>query len=462
MAESIDVRTAQAAFRPERVLEIELSEPLQALPAFDSARGRRYERALAFVRLHTQPLGCVELPLDEGCLSPAELAEAVWHGLSAEINAHLAADGLAHVDALDSRGLATSPAPRCLAGRSALLAAAPLASIVVATRDRPESLVRCLESLLALDYPDYEIVLVDSAPSTRATAEIVGRFQDRVVPVRYACEPRPGLARARNRALEVVRAGIVAFTDDDVVVDRYWLAELAGALLSSEDVACATGMILPMELDTVVQAWAQQYWAFGKGFERRVFDLDEHRPSDPLYPFTPGIFGAGANIAFRTEALVAMGGYDAALGTGSAARGGCELAAFLRVLARGHQLVYAPAALLYHRNYPDYARLRRQAYIYGLGLTAALTGALMASPTLIPSFVSRVPRGVAYALSPRSAKNARKPASYPRALRLIEYLGMLLGPFAYARSRWQTRGTNHLPKRLGALMPASALRGGTR
>src|SRR6185312_6444167 len=110
------------------------------------------------------------------------------------------------------------------------------------------------------------------------------------------------------------------------------------------------GRIVPYELVTRAHAWMEGYAGYDKGTSRRVFDLGEHRPEDPLFPFTAGSLGSGANMAFDTSVLRAMGGFDPALGAGTRARGGDDLAAFFEVLQRGHRLVYEPAALVRHRH----------------------------------------------------------------------------------------------------------------
>src|SRR5699024_2962213 len=101
--------------------------------------------------------------------------------------------------------------------------AAPRISVAVCTRDRTSDLASCLEALTRLDPPPFEIVVVDNAPSSDATFQLVReRFPD----VYYVCEPRPGLDHARNRAVDETEGEIIAFTDDDAVVDRDWLQAL--------------------------------------------------------------------------------------------------------------------------------------------------------------------------------------------------------------------------------------------
>src|SRR6516225_11700905 len=83
------VLTEDAGFMPVRVVEIELGRPLPGLLADDEKTGQRYHRALCLVRLHTQPLGLLELQLDENGASASEYVSPIWHALGEKINAHL-------------------------------------------------------------------------------------------------------------------------------------------------------------------------------------------------------------------------------------------------------------------------------------------------------------------------------------------------------------------------------------
>jgi hypothetical protein len=68
-----------------------------------------------------------------------------------------------------------------------------------------------------------------------------------------------------------------------------------------------------------------------------------------------------------------------------------------------------------------------------------MTRALIANPRLVPALLRKLPRGLAYALSPRSDKNVKKQTDYPAELTRLELLGMAYGPLAYFRSRRRTR-----------------------
>jgi glycosyltransferase involved in cell wall biosynthesis len=315
------------------------------------------------------------------------------------------------------------------------------ATVVVATRERPTALGRCLNSLLELDYPEYEIVVVDNAPSTSATRELVtgDLFRSRV---KYVREPQAGLAAAHNRGLAEVSGAFVAFTDDDVTVDSRWLLELARGFELAEGVACVTGLIVPAELETRAQLVAEQLWGFNKGFREQIFDRETDR-GDPLYPYTAGTFGSGANMAFDTAVLRRLGGFDAATGAGTVARGGDDLCAFFTVISSGHRLVYNPAALLWHAHHADYAALERQAYGYGVGLTAFLTKAVVDRPERLFELAWLSRHGLARVLDPRGGRTAVSSGEveldWPAGLARAERRGMLYGPAAYLRSRRRTR-----------------------
>ena len=399
--------------RPVCIVEAELGGPPPVVPE-RAGDGRPYERALVALRVHGTFVGAVELPA-----APAsDLADRAASELRDEVDRHLAADR--HED--------------CRAARSRTLAQAPKASVIVASRDGERTLGECLDSLLALDHPDFEVIVVDNASRGDGVRSIASGRGERV---RYVREDRPGLAVAHNAGLRHAGGDIVAFTDDDVIADRLWLAQLARAFALSAEVACVTGMILPAELESPAQLWVDG-WGFGKGFERRVFD-GRRRADRPLHPYTAGSFGSGANMAFRTRALRDLGGFDPALGTGSPALGGDDLAAFFEVLEAGHQLVYEPSAVVFHHHRPDYDSLRRQAYCYGVGLTAYLAKALADEPRRVLEVARRVPAAVAHILGPASPKNARRPEGFPAELIRLERRGMLVGAFAYARSRRASR-----------------------
>jgi glycosyltransferase involved in cell wall biosynthesis len=415
---------------PIRLLDIDLNQPLQSITPARGKDGAVYRRAQVLVRLHRRPVGRVDLLLDaDGSLPAERLAAAIWQALGATIGKHLDSDGARTPAELPVDGLPSGPCRQ-----EPAICDPPLVSIVIPTRNRSRHLVGCVDSLLRLDYPLVEILIVDNAPATPATAELIEERYGHLGQVQYLREDRPGSSIARNTGLAAARGDIVAFTDDDAVADPAWLTGLVNGFTLAADVTCVTGPVLPAELETQAQVWFEQYGGFDRGYERRRYDLTEHRGSSPFYPYVAGIFGSGNNMAFRTAKLRAMGGFDPALGAGSPVRAGADIEAFLRVVLSGETLVYEPAAIVRHHHRRDYAGLRRQVHDYGVGITAILTRYLLSDPACRRTLLTRAPTGIAIMFGPRSVKNAKKDGTYPTDLFLQELKGMMLGPFIYARS----------------------------
>jgi glycosyltransferase involved in cell wall biosynthesis len=429
---------------PARILEIELGEPLAALSAVDERNGKRYQRALCLVRLHTIPLGVVELQFTESQIAPSVYAQQVWNGLSAAINEHLQADALPAVSGLDAAGIPCPGGPRCMEERAQFFASAPFVSVIVPTHNRPETLDGCVRSLAQLHYPSYEVIVVDNAPRSSATADLVREISAEYPCVRYLLEDRPGVSWARNSGMMAARGEILAFTDDDVVVDRYWLIELVRGFTRANNVACVTGYNLPLELETPAQFWYEEYggaYWFQKqqgtrwGFKREIYDNREHRASMSLYPYRAGMFGCGASMAFTATFLRGIHGFDPALGGNGPARCAQDIAVFFQVIMRGYTLVYEPASLVYHLHRSTFSALRKQIYNYGVGLTAYLTRNVLERPLLLFDMLGKaVYAGVAFLRGRRQPKHVHSP-HYPSELSKLKLKGMLYGPLAYLQSR---------------------------
>lgn len=407
-------------FRPADVISIDLEAELPDLGASD-------RRTFALVRLGVQPIGTAEF---QRYLDRAELAQQLWADFADPINDHLELHGRPALNELSPVGPAVpSQREATTAGRTRTTSA-----VVIATHNRQDKLRLCLDSLAELTTRPDQIIVVDSAPSDEATKTLIDSWQTDALPaIEYVREEAPGLARAHNASLDTVRSDVVVFTDDDVIVDPHWLAEIVGGFDVGPHVGCVTGMIVPVELETWPQQWAESTVGFNKGFSQLVFDLDENRPADPLFPFTAGTMGSGANMAFTAEAIRDMRGFDIALGAGTTARGGDDLAAFYHVIDQGRSLVYQPSAIVFHHHRRDEDAVESMAYGYGAGLTAYLTSVIVKDPRAGLRLLTKLPRAMQRARSMTSgtwSPGRRKADRLARRQRT----GMLLGPLYYLRS----------------------------
>nr|WP_237683926.1 glycosyltransferase [Pseudaminobacter soli] len=243
-------------------------------------------------------------------------------------------------------------------------------SIAICTKDRAQRLSRLLTSLDAVrknsSFAAIEIVVVDNASTDSTTREAVERFDG----IRYVFEPKAGLNFARNAALEAATGALIAYLDDDVVVDRNWLIGLAKACRDNPGAGGFTGLVLPYRLDTEAQIYFERRGGFGRGFYRNEFR--NARFDNPLHPVGAGVLGAGCNMAFERKLLISLGGFDEALDTGAPLPGGGDLDIFYRVLRSGRTMVYEPQFAVYHEHRETIAQLRRQYWSWGLGMMAFL------------------------------------------------------------------------------------------
>ena len=311
----------------------------------------------------------------------------------------------------------------------------PPLSVVVATCAQPDAVLATVASALACESPPHEVIVVENRPEHSPISDALAARFGADPRVRYVEERRAGLAAARNAGLRVATGEVVAFTDDDVVLDRAWVGAIARAFADEPDAGCVTGLILPGDLLTREQVLMQQFAGFGKGYERRVHRLDA--PTSPLHPFAAGEFGSGASTALRVDVARSLDGFDAALGTGTAARGAEDLDMYIRVLLAGHALVYEPAAILWHLHPDQPHELRRRLFDYGVGLSAMLTKYTVSG--YAESMLRRLPAAGRHLFASGSRKNVGKGPGYPRALDWIERAGLVVGPAAYGVSKVRER-----------------------
>jgi hypothetical protein len=117
---------------------------------------------------------------------------------------------------------------------------------------RVDELAIALDSMHDLDYPDYEVVLVDNRRQIPIDDPLPG-LVDRRARVRVVRESRPGISAARNADIANSSGDVIAFTDDDVRVDRGWLRALGARFALDASLGAVTGLILPAELESPAQ-----------------------------------------------------------------------------------------------------------------------------------------------------------------------------------------------------------------
>jgi len=331
---------------PYRIVEIEITQPLPIISLSENETG-----IAILLRRKGKPIAFWMEPLPANAeFTPEDLSRRIID--KADIK-------------LLGEGIREELAPPVKPARF------PSVTVAICTKDRPEHLAHCLNSLRALQplascgTASLKILVVDNAPSNECTRDLVASQPE----VLYTCEPRPGLDFARNRAIREATGELLAFLDDDVTVDHCWLTGLMEAWAENPDAAAFTGLVLPYELVTEAQIIFEKRGGFRRGFEKIRYH-GQTIPENSFYPCASGIFGAGANMAFRRDILLKLGGFDEALDTGSPLPGGGDLDIWYRVIRAGYPLVYEPQYMVFHQHRRELEALRRQYWSWGSGLMA--------------------------------------------------------------------------------------------
>jgi GT2 family glycosyltransferase len=250
----------------------------------------------------------------------------------------------------------------------------PRVSVVVCSFNGERTIAACCEALLRLDYPDYEVLVVDDG-STDRTAEIVRGFGFRVL----STENR-GLSSARNAGMRAATGEIVAYTDDDAPPDPHWLTYLAWGFLTTEHAAIG-GPNIPPPRDGLIAGCVA------------------HAPGGPVHVLlsdTVAEHVPGCNMAVRRRCLEAIGGFDPRYRTA-----GDDVDVCWRLQELGWTIGFSPAAMVWHHRrssiraywtqqqgygraealleqkwpekYNSLGHLTWRGRIYGNGITRALT-----------------------------------------------------------------------------------------
>jgi glycosyltransferase involved in cell wall biosynthesis len=209
-----------------------------------------------------------------------------------------------------------------------------LLSVVIGTRNRVSELRPCLDSLQAALLPaDWavEVIIVDNG-SDDNTCELVNNFarsSDNPA-FRYLYEPRQGKSYAVNTGFATARGSIIAFADDDVVVERSWLASIVDEFRREQELGILTGRVESLDESGVRVAVT-------RATEEKTLDCKDSLDGLIL----------GCNLAVRREVFAKVSGRDTRLGPG---RGlSCEDIDFAyRVLRAGFRGRFSPRPVVYH------------------------------------------------------------------------------------------------------------------
>ena len=292
----------------------------------------------------------------------------------------------------------------------------PAVSVIVCLDDSISRIGKLLHHLHHLEYPEYEVLLIDHGTAPRDHSE-----WQTYPTVRYIRCEHASLACARNRGIAEARHSLLAFIAPHSYPDRQWLTVI-GSTLTLPHVKAVTGLVAPAELETDAQIrFEHGGYGLGRGLDRRVIRRQQLGDRDLL---SANGFGSGANMAFHRETLIMIGQFDPRFAVDLASGGG-EVELLHRLVARGHTLVYEPAALTWYTPRRDPETVRAQVFDQGRAFGLYLLMCFRKRTVGRFSLLSFVLRDWGWK---RIARRLRRPGKATRFLVLAELAGALVSP----------------------------------
>jgi glycosyltransferase involved in cell wall biosynthesis len=209
---------------------------------------------------------------------------------------------------------------------------------VVATRDRPDDLRRCLSAIAALHYSDFEVIVADQS-SAADQLDIAGLFPR--LNLTHLRLNTTGKARGLNAGLAVASGDVIALTDDDCLAPTGWLNTGARVLRSHPEAGILFGALSAAPHDastTYIPVFEPRTFRVVRGRFRRAHRL-----------------GVGANMFIRKGVIERLGAFDERHGPGGAFRSGDDWEFAYRALTMGFAVIQDPNNVVIHHGARDYA-----------------------------------------------------------------------------------------------------------
>ncbi len=305
-----------------------------------------------------------------------------------------------------------------------------LASIIVCTKNRPDDLERCLNSLQMYSGQDeFEVLVVDDLFASISARKIVEKYPG----CRYFQDHGCGQGEAKNVGIEAAFGEYIIFTDDDVVILPGWIENLLKNF-DNPMVGYVSGQVKALEIKTDAQKIFEDLAVLSKATYRKVFDTGFFSKFR-LRGVPVHLISMGANSAIPKRVLDIVGLHDPLFGVGSATEGSEAGELCYRILQKGYIAVFDPAALVLHRHPVTRQNLRKRFYTYGKADTVTHTKFLLEFGdirSLADLMINRPYRQIRKILE--SVLGIRRT---PFDLIFCEIIGNWIGPWVYLFARYK-------------------------
>ncbi len=229
----------------------------------------------------------------------------------------------------------------------------PSIAVVVSTRNRGDGIVPTLRTILANDYEDFTLVVIDQSENDATDVAVRPFLAD--PRLRYVRTATKGLSISRNLGVENSAGELIAITDDDCELPADWVRQVARAFALDERIGVVFGKVLPGPHDSAV-GFVPSYLVDTPSLARRISEKNK-------------VQGVGACMAVRRSLWQALGGFDPLLSVGAPRKAGEETDLTIRALLAGAFVFETPDITLVHHGFYTWEERGRliEGYWYGTG-----------------------------------------------------------------------------------------------
>ena len=238
----------------------------------------------------------------------------------------------------------------------------PEVSVLVCTRNRRDNVVPTVRSVQACGFASFELLILDQSDD-ESTKESLAKICADDPRVRYVHLPRPGKSQSLNEGLLLARGEYVLLTDDDCEAKAGWIEAMVSALRDDSRIGCVYGTVEAAPHDS-----AEGY------IPAREITHAHSISSLGEFLTMPGWenYGMGANMAFRSEALRTVSGWDLCVGPGAKFASGDDTDVAVRVLSAGYRMSFCPTGRVVHFGFRLWKSNRQDMSRWGFGLGATV------------------------------------------------------------------------------------------
>ncbi|MFC1512723.1 glycosyltransferase [bacterium] len=225
----------------------------------------------------------------------------------------------------------------------------PFISVILAVKNEEKHIKQSIDSLLAQDYPNYEIIVVDNY-STDRTYELLKEYKDRIIILKNEI---PGPSASRNMAVSSAKGEYIAFTDGDCITEPDWLKELYNGFDNNDNTAGVGGIQKSPDNETYFGRLVQDFlkvcgfvsdYVKSPSIKHKIKNTN-HNPS--------------CNVMYKKEIFNDAGLFNESLWPGE------DVELDYKIRKKGHILKFNPKAIVYHYRPDTFYKFLKMMFRYG-------------------------------------------------------------------------------------------------